>query len=202
MLFCGRKRKHKFHIVQALLAVTLLLLLSFAQNANAKEQENGEEIYETEIGELEQSTEETEDTEDVDNTEENKIAFFSQTYGNGTISLGSYNGGGTISLTEDVTASGICQLNGVLDIDLNGHKMAMQNNASFMLCSDNAVLNIRDSAGGGVIYASCQLRHSKFIWWNIGRGEYDKASTEWWLREFIQKQYGNTGIPHVWWSYT
>lgn len=33
----------------------------------------------------------------------------------------------------------------------------MQNNASFMLCSDNAVLNIRDSAGGGVIYASCQL---------------------------------------------
>lgn len=157
MLFCGRKRKHKFHIVQALLAVTLLLLLSFAQNANAKEQENGEEIYETEIGELEQSTEETEDTEDVDNTEENKIAFFSHTYGSGTISLGSYNGGGTISLTEDVTASGICQLNGVLDIDLNGHKMAMQNNASFMLCSDNAVLNIRDSAGGGVIYASCQL---------------------------------------------
>lgn len=157
MLFCGRKRKHKFHIVQALLAVTLLLLLSFAQNANAKEQENGEEIYETEIGELEQSTEETEDTEDVDNTEENKIAFFSQTYGSGTISLGSYNGGGTISLTEDVTASGICQLNGVLDIDLNGHKMTMQNNASFMLCSDNAVLNIRDSAGGGVIYASCQL---------------------------------------------
>ena len=58
MLFCGRKRKHKFHIVQALLAVTLLLLLSFVQNANAKEQENGEEIYETEIGELEQSTEE------------------------------------------------------------------------------------------------------------------------------------------------
>lgn len=157
MLFCGRKRKHKFHIVQALLAVTLLLLLSFAQNANAKEQENGEEIYETEIGELEQSTEETEDTEDVDNTEENKKAFFSQTYGSGTISLGSYNGGGTISLTEDVTASGICQLNGVLDIDLNGHKMTMQNNASFMLCSDNAVLNIRDSAGGGVIYASCQL---------------------------------------------
>lgn len=157
MLFCGRKRKHKFHIVQALLAVTLLLLLSFAQNANAKEQENGEEIYETEIGELEQSTEETEDTEDVDNTEENKIAFFSQTYGSGTISLGSYNGGGTISLTEDVTASGICQLNGVLDIDLNGHKMTMQKNASFMLCSDNAVLNIRDSAGGGVIYASCQL---------------------------------------------
>lgn len=157
MLFCGRKRKHKFHIVQALLAVTLLLLLSFVQNANAKEQENGEEIYETEIGELEQSTEETEDTEDVDNTEENKIAFFSQTYGSGTISLGSYNGGGTISLTEDVTASGICQLNGVLDIDLNGHKMTMQNNASFMLCSDNAVLNIRDSAGGGVIYASCQL---------------------------------------------
>ena len=157
MLFCGRKRKHKFHIVQALLAVTLLLLLSFVQNANAKEQENGEEIYETEIGELEQSTEETEDTEDVDNTEENKIAFFSQTYGSGTISLGSYNGGGTISLTEDVTALGICQLNGVLDIDLNGHKMTMQNNASFMLCSDNAVLNIRDSAGGGVIYASCQL---------------------------------------------
>lgn len=157
MLFCGRKRKHKFHIVQALLAVTLLLLLSFVQNANAKEQENGEEIYETEIGELEQSTEETEDTEDVDNTEENKIAFFSQTYGSGTISLGSYNGGGTISLTEDVTASGICQLNGVLDIDLNGHKMTMQNNASFMLCSDNAVLNIQDSAGGGVIYASCQL---------------------------------------------
>ena len=157
MLFCGRKRKHKFHIVQALLAVTLLLLLSFVQNANAKEQENGEEIYETEIGELEQSTEETEDTEDVDNTEENKIAFFSQTYGSGTISLGSYNGGGTISLTEDVTASGICQLNGVLDIDLNGHKMTMKNNASFMLCSDNAVLNIRDSAGGGVIYASCQL---------------------------------------------
>lgn len=157
MLFCGRKRKHKFHIVQALLAVTLLLLLSFVQNANAKEQENGEEIYETEIGELEQSTEETEDTEDVDNTEENKIAFFSQTYGSGTISLGSYNGGGTISLTEDVTASGICQLNGVLDIDLNGHKMTMQNNASFMLCSDNAVFNIRDSAGGGVIYASCQL---------------------------------------------
>lgn len=157
MLFCGRKRKHKFHIVQALLAVTLLLLLSFAQNANAKEQENGEEIYETEIGELEQSTEETEDTEDVDNTEENKIAFFSQTYGSGMISLGSYNGGGTISLTEDVTASGICQLNGVLDIDLNGHKMTMQNNANFMLCSDNAVLNIRDSAGGGVIYASCQL---------------------------------------------
>lgn len=157
MLFCGRKRKHKFHIVQALLAVTLLLLLSFVQNANAKEQENGEEIYETEIGELEQSTEETEDTEDVDNTEENKIAFFSQTYGSGTISLGSYNGGGTISLTEDVTASGICQLNGVLDIDLNGHKMTMQNNASFMLCSDNAVLNIRDSAGGGFIYASCQL---------------------------------------------
>ena len=157
MLFCGRKRKHKFHIVQALLAVTLLLLLSFVQNANAKEQENGEEIYETEIGELEQSTEETEDTEDVDNTEENKIAFFSQTYGSGTISLGSYNGGGTISLTEDVTASGICQLNGVLNIDLNGHKMTMQNNASFMLCSDNAVLNIRDSAGGGVIYASCQL---------------------------------------------
>ena len=157
MLFCGRKRKHKFHIVQVLLAVTLLLLLSFVQNANAKEQENGEEIYETEIGELEQSTEETEDTEDVDNTEENKIAFFSQTYGSGTISLGSYNGGGTISLTEDVTASGICQLNGVLDIDLNGHKMTMQNNASFMLCSDNAVLNIRDSAGGGVIYASCQL---------------------------------------------
>lgn len=157
MLFCGRKRKHKFHIVQALLAVTLLLLLSFVQNANAKEQENGEEIYETEIGELEQSTEETEDTEDVDNIEENKIAFFSQTYGSGTISLGSYNGGGTISLTEDVTASGICQLNGVLDIDLNGHKMTMQNNASFMLCSDNAVLNIRDSAGGGVIYASCQL---------------------------------------------
>lgn len=157
MLFCGRKRKHKFHIVQALLAVILLLLLSFVQNANAKEQENGEEIYETEIGELEQSTEETEDTEDVDNTEENKIAFFSQTYGSGTISLGSYNGGGTISLTEDVTASGICQLNGVLDIDLNGHKMTMQNNASFMLCSDNAVLNIRDSAGGGVIYASCQL---------------------------------------------
>lgn len=157
MLFCGRKRKHKFHIVQALLAVTLLLLLSFVQNANAKEQENGEEIYETEIGELEQSTEETEDIEDVDNTEENKIAFFSQTYGSGTISLGSYNGGGTISLTEDVTASGICQLNGVLDIDLNGHKMTMQNNASFMLCSDNAVLNIRDSAGGGVIYASCQL---------------------------------------------
>lgn len=157
MLFCGRKRKHKFHIVQALLAVTLLLLLSFVQNTNAKEQENGEEIYETEIGELEQSTEETEDTEDVDNTEENKIAFFSQTYGSGTISLGSYNGGGTISLTEDVTASGICQLNGVLDIDLNGHKMTMQNNASFMLCSDNAVLNIRDSAGGGVIYASCQL---------------------------------------------
>lgn len=157
MLFYGRKRKHKFHIVQALLAVILLLLLSFVQNANAKEQENGEEIYETEIGELEQSTEETEDTEDVDNTEENKIAFFSQTYGSGTISLGSYNGGGTISLTEDVTASGICQLNGVLDIDLNGHKMTMQNNASFMLCSDNAVLNIRDSAGGGVIYASCQL---------------------------------------------
>lgn len=157
MLFCGRKRKHKFHIVQALLAVTLLLLLSFAQNASAKEQENGEEIYETEIGELEQSTEETEDTEDVDNTEENKIAFFSQTYGSGMISLGSYNGGGTISLTEDVTASGICQLNGVLDIDLNGHKMTMQNNANFMLCSDNAVLNIRDSAGGGVIYASCQL---------------------------------------------
>lgn len=157
MLFCGRKRKRKFHIVQALLAVTLLLLLSFVQNANAKEQENGEEIYETEIGELEQSTEETEDIEDVDNTEENKIAFFSQTYGSGTISLGSYNGGGTISLTEDVTASGICQLNGVLDIDLNGHKMTMQNNASFMLCSDNAVLNIRDSAGGGVIYASCQL---------------------------------------------
>lgn len=40
---------------------------------------------------------------------------------------------------------------------MNGHKMTMQNNASFMLCSDNAVLNIRDSAGGGVIYASCQL---------------------------------------------
>ena len=157
MLFCGRKRKRKFHIVQAFLVVMLLLLLSFSQNANAKEQENGEEIYETEIGELEQSTEETEDIEDVDNTEENKIAFFSQTYGSGTISLGRYNGGGTISLTEDVTASGICQLNGVLNIDLNGHKMTMQNNASFMLCSDNAVLNIRDSAGGGVIYASCQL---------------------------------------------
>lgn len=157
MLFCGRKRKRKFHIVQAFLVVMLLLLLSFSQNANAKEQENGEEIYETEIGELEQSTEETEDIEDVDNTEENKIAFFSQTYGSGTISLGSYNGGGTISLTEDVTASGICQLNGVLNIELNGHKMTMQNNASFMLCSDNAVLNIRDSAGGGVIYASCQL---------------------------------------------
>ncbi len=157
MLFCGRKRKRKFHIVQAFLVVMLLLLLSFSQNANAKEQGISEEIYETEIGELEQSTEKTEDIEDIENTEENNIVFFSQTYGSGMISLGSYNGGGTISLTEDVTASGICQLNGVLNIDLNGHKMAMQNNASFMLCSDNAVLNIRDSAGGGVIYASCQL---------------------------------------------
>lgn len=75
----------------------------------------------------------------------------------GSISLNQYNGGGTIVLDQDVSASGQCQLTGTLDIDLNGHTMTMANGAGFMLSHNNAVLNIRDSAGGGIIYASCQL---------------------------------------------
>lgn len=60
-------------------------------------------------------------------------------------------------LDQDVTAFGQCQLSGTFDIDLNGHTMTMANGAYFMLVKDIAVLNIRDSTGGGVIYASCQL---------------------------------------------
>lgn len=161
MLFNGRKCRRKMQRMLTVFTVAIMLLLSLEKNASAQEQNNGEEIYGTEINELEQSTEEIEKIEDGDSVGE--TAVFAQSYGSGNVSLGSYNGGGTLKLTEDITASGVCQLKGVLDIDLNGHKMAMQNNAYFMLDSDNAVLNIRDSAGEGIIYASCQL-----IWVNSG----------------------------------
>ncbi len=155
MLFNGRKCRRNMQRMLTVFTVTILLLFSLERNASAQEQNNGEEIYGTEIRELEQSTEEIEKIEDGDSTGE--TAVFAQSYESGNVSLGSYNNGGTLILTEDITASGACQLNGVLDIDLNGHKMTMQSNAYFMLCSENAVLNIRDSAGGGIIYASCQL---------------------------------------------
>lgn len=74
-----------------------------------------------------------------------------------SILLNQYNAGGTIILNQDVTASGQCQLTGELDIDLNGYTMTMANGANFMLNGDKASLNIRDSRGGGILYASCQL---------------------------------------------
>lgn len=88
-----------------------------------------------------------------------EISLFaaSDTRAGGSLSLNGYNGGGEIILEEDVTASGQCQLSGALTIDLNGHTMTMANGAYFMLSSSGAVLNIKDSAQGGVIYASCQL---------------------------------------------
>lgn len=75
----------------------------------------------------------------------------------GNLSLNSYAGGGEITLTGNVNASGVCQLTGKLTIDLNGHSMTMANGASFMLCSDNAVLTIKDSGRGGIVYASGQM---------------------------------------------
>lgn len=75
----------------------------------------------------------------------------------GAIDLSRYSNGGTITLTGDVTASNMCQLSGNLTIDLNGFTMTMSNNAHFMLSSNSAILNIKDSGGGGIIYACTQL---------------------------------------------
>ncbi len=76
----------------------------------------------------------------------------------GDISLSQYNNGGEIVLDADTTASGVCQLSsGTVTIDLNGHTLTMANGAYFMLSRENAVINIKDSVGGGIIYASRQL---------------------------------------------
>lgn len=76
---------------------------------------------------------------------------------------GQYQSGGSITLTEDSTFNGTCQLNGELDIDLNGHTLTMGNGAYFMTNSKNAVLNIRDSSEekNGRIYASSG---NSFVW--------------------------------------
>ncbi len=76
----------------------------------------------------------------------------------GNINLNQYNNGGEIVLDADTTASGQCQLSSAtLTIDLNGHSLTMANGAYFMLNGDKAVINIKDSVGGGIIYASRQL---------------------------------------------
>lgn len=76
----------------------------------------------------------------------------------GNINLSQYNNGGEIVLDADTTASSVCQLSsGTLTIDLKGHTLTMANGAYFMLNGDKAVINIKDSAGGGIIYASRQL---------------------------------------------
>lgn len=79
-----------------------------------------------------------------------------------SINLGSYNGGGTITLTGNTTANGQCQLSGELTIDLNGYELTMGQQQSFMMNGPSAVLNIRDSKGSGrdgIIYAAGQ-----FVW--------------------------------------
>lgn len=78
----------------------------------------------------------------------------------GSVNLGTYNSGGNLVLSGDTTASGQCTLSsGTLTIDLQGHDLTLTNanQASFMLNGDNVVLNIKDSVGGGKIYACSQL---------------------------------------------
>lgn len=76
----------------------------------------------------------------------------------GSVNLGAFNSGGELTLSGDATASGQCVLSsGTLTIDLKGHNLTMVNGAQFMLNGDNAVLNIKDSVGGGTIYACAQL---------------------------------------------
>ncbi len=86
----------------------------------------------------------------------------------GSVNLGQYNNGGSIVLDGDAVASGQCQLtNKELTIDLNGHTLTMANGAYFMLNGEQTILNIKDSAGGGIIYASCQLV------WGYGGGTFN-----------------------------
>lgn len=86
----------------------------------------------------------------------------------GSINLSQYNNGGDIVLDGDAVASGQCQLtNKELTIDLNGHTLTMANGAYFMLNGEQSILNIKDSTGSGVIYASCQLV------WGYGGGTFN-----------------------------
>ena len=76
----------------------------------------------------------------------------------GNINLGMFNSGGELVLDGDTTASGTCTLSsGTLTIDLNGHQLTMANGAYFTLNGNKAVINIKDSVGGGIIYASRTL---------------------------------------------
>lgn len=163
-------------LVNFILCICLLACM-FSQTVIAVEAEVGtEEDRETEA-EKEPETKPEEDRDvgsfaDVDVTDvddgialtdvDDGIALTSadagiMTASTGSISLNSYNNGGTITLDSDVTASGVCQLNGNLTIDLNGHSMTMSGGSYFMLNSNGAVLTIKDSIGGGIVYASCQL---------------------------------------------
>lgn len=107
-------------------------------------------------------------------TEEEKLLYVSETLkmllesllnteisllnASGNINLGMFNSGGKLVLDGDATASGTCTLSsGTLTIDLNGHQLTMANGACFMLNGNKAVINIKDSVGGGIIYASRTL---------------------------------------------
>ena len=71
---------------------------------------------------------------------------------------GSKNGlsAGSYVLTGDTTLSGQIQVSSGQEytIDLAGHNLTMSNNTYFMFMG--GTLNIKDSVGGGVIYATCQ----------------------------------------------
>lgn len=113
------------------------------------------------FGETEADTEELSEPEETTETEEvsedDDIMLLSDR--SGAINLGQYNNGGEIVLDADAVASGVCQLSSgrELTIDLNGHTLTMSSNSYFMMNGDQSVLNIKDSAGGGIIYASYQL---------------------------------------------
>lgn len=136
---------------------------SAVQETTTTEETSTEETSVEEIAGEETSVEETtmEETTEEETTEESlpqlNAVMLVDVRAAGNLSLNSYAGGGEITLTGDVNASGICQLTGSLTIDLNGHSMTMANGASFMLCSDSAVLTIKDSKTDGIIYASGQL---------------------------------------------
>lgn len=127
--------------------------------------------FEEELSCLLQEMEELENYDEM--TEEEKRLYLSQALGqmldmllheelmlldvSGSVNLNPFNNGGTLTLSGDATANNICQLSGTLTIDLKGHDLTMANGAQFMMNSEKAVLNIKDSVGGGTIYACCQL---------------------------------------------